>query len=241
VAGALGLVLNTTSQTVRIERHQSRLNRKRRGVLTAARLIQEQCVEGGRRVRAWFVTTTYRPDVEWNPKQVAEFIDTARHYFKRRGAAFRYIWVWEPTKAGRPHYHLVVWLPLGFAMPKPDVKGWWRHGSTEREPLRKTVGYCAKYAAKSCPADAIPAGARLYGCGGLDASRRAEKSWWLKPGWVRELFTVTDRPARALGGGYQSRTTGAWEPPRWGILSRALDWSWIELCGLQAGPTLQGV
>ena len=224
-----GLDASTTSKTLVVDRHQSRMDRKRRGVLTSGRLLQECASENGFRSQCWMVTLTYRPDVEWSPRHVTELIDAMRKYFRRRGMPLRYLWVWEPTKAARPHYHVLVWTPRSWSLPKPDKRGWWRHGHTQRQQVRKAVGYCAKYAAKECAANSIPAGCRLYGCGGLDARRRAQRSWWLRPGWLRECVSIGEPVRRARGGGWVSADSGELFPARWRLVRRAPDWSWIEL------------
>jgi hypothetical protein len=175
------------------------------------------------------VTTTYRPDVDWEPQHITELLKACREYLRRRGEVLRYVWVLELTKAGKPHYHVLIWLPKGWSLPKPDKRGWWKHGSTRIEWVKKAVGYCAKYASKGAQPEDIPIGARLYGVGGLDAIARAIKSWWLRPGWIRDVCSVSDDLTRAPGGGYLSRRTGEIYPPQWEVCNRHKFWEWIEL------------
>jgi hypothetical protein len=60
-----------------------------------------------------------------------------------------FIWVIEWTKAGKPHYHVLIWLPQLAKLPKPDQAGWWSKGMTRTERIRAAgVGYIAKYASK---------------------------------------------------------------------------------------------
>jgi hypothetical protein len=129
-----------------------------------------------------------------------------------------YCWVAELTQAGRVHYHMIVWLPQGLTLPKPDKQGWWPHGHTKIEWARKPVGYLAKYASKGDAQNLFPKGLRLHGRGGLDTPGRQMVTWWLLPRYVREEF---DRPGqritRARGGGWVDLDTGqwleSWQPP----------------------------
>ena len=220
--------------TVVLERVPARMKRMRATVTQSAELLQGEAMHGGFRTWAVFVTLTYAPEHEWQPGQVTEFIRSVREYLRRQGIRARYVWVIELTKHGRPHYHVLFFLPRGKKLPKPDLRGWWPWGMSNIQPARKPVGYLVKYASKGVPAmddpamPAIPKGARLSGNGGLSVQARQVRSWRLAPAWVRELFTVEDRPVRAPGGGWLSRVTGHWEPPRWRIKARAADWSWIE-------------
>lgn len=175
------------------------------------------------------VTLTYRPGEMWNPLHVAAFLKNVRQWLLRRNAKARYVWVMELTKAAVPHYHVLLWLPRGVTIPKPDKQGWWAHGSTRVEWARKAVGYLAKYASKGCEPGDIPRGARLHGAGGLDADQRAERTWWMRPMWLREVTTIGERVDRAKGGARISRLSGeVWFTP-WSVVERAKDWSWCDL------------
>ncbi|HPE81497.1 MAG TPA: hypothetical protein PKZ35_16000 [Gammaproteobacteria bacterium] len=203
------------------------MKRMKRGVITSARLMREDLERGGFRCRAAMLTLTYCPGAEWDPKQVTALVRLVREYLRRRGHRCRYVWVLETTKVGKPHYHVLFWLPRGVTLPKPDKRGWWPWGSTRIEWVRQAVGYLAKYASKGSD-HPFPPGARLHGNGGLSAEARAERTWWLAPGWVREVFTVVNRPARAPGGGWVSRETGDWIPSPWRLVDKAADWSWCR-------------
>lgn len=208
-----------------------------RSVRTAAELHADETQRGGFRCKAAMVTLTYAPEIAWEPRHVTGLLKAVRQYLARRGHACRFVWVLELTQAGRPHYHVLFWLPRGLSLPKPDRQGWWPHGSTRIEWARSPVGYLCKYASKGCEECQLPKGARLCGLGGLSAEGRRVRSWRLCPAWVREVFGVDDRPIRAPGGGWLSRLTGDWEPPRWRLVARAPDWSWLRfapVCGLQA-------
>lgn len=165
------------------------------------------------------VTLTYRPADRWYPRHVSEYLRALRRHF---GGTVRYVWVAElqakrMARSGESaehclHYHVVVWLPHGVAMPKPDLEGHWPHGMTQVEPARQPIGYLLKYASKG-EAGEFPRGARLCGAGGLEREGRLWVRWWLLPRYVREVVTVGDDVHRARGGGWVSLSTGEWWPP----------------------------
>lgn len=209
---AAGLVHSQTSGTsgekaIRVDREASRLKRLQCSVLTAARLhVQERS-----RWKVAMLTLTYRPDVDWMPGQVSTIVRHIRQYLKRRGVDMRFVWVQEFTKKGRPHYHMLLWLPLGLTLPKPDKRGWWPWGMTKIEWARNAVGYIAKYASKG-DSLALPAkGARMHGNGGLTGDALLEQRWWKLPGWLRHGVKPSDRVRRALpgsGGGFVHPESG---------------------------------
>lgn len=165
------------------------------------------------------VTCTYREDVRWVALQLTELLKCIRQYAARCGFRCRYTWVLELTKRGRPHYHLLVWLPKGRTLPKPDKQGWWKYGMTKIEWARNAIGYLAKYASKGDDYDlrALPAGARLSGFGGLNKSSRTELRWWKLPKWVREVFTEISDVGRTKGG-YVHRPSGEFLASRYMVV-----------------------
>jgi hypothetical protein len=217
-----GLVYSQTSDTrsgsrLFLDPVASRLSRMRRSTITAARLITEDAAAGGFRWKAAMVTLTYRPGRTYAPRDVSEFLKRARQWAARRGFDLRYVWVLELTRAGVPHYHVVLWLPKGTSMPKPDKQGWWPHGSTRIEWARNAVGYIAKYASKGGDMKALPPGSRICGSGGLSDDARNVRAWWLSPGWVRHQWTPDDRPRASAGGGWCSLVSGEWLPSPWDV------------------------
>ncbi|MCB1758323.1 MAG: hypothetical protein KDI68_00895 [Gammaproteobacteria bacterium] len=203
------------------------MKRMKRSVLTSARLLQEELQRVGWIGRIAMLTLTYRPEADWEAKQITRCVKALRVWMERRGHPLRYVSVLELTRAGKPHYHLLIWLPRGLSLPKPDKRGWWCHGWTRIEWARNALGYIAKYASKGTSGGKFPKGARLTNSGGLTRRSRFERAWWLAPGWVREQFTVEDRPVRAPGGGWVSRVTGDWLPSPWRLVDKAADWSWM--------------
>jgi hypothetical protein len=137
-----------------------------------------------------------------------------RDWSARRGAKLRVLWVAEQHKSGRIHYHVIVFLPSRLSLPFPDRQGWWPHGMSQRQALRKqSVGYLIKYATKGADVSAPwPKGCRLHGHGGLDLAQRIRRSWWVLPKYIREQTEDFLRVRRARGGGWLSPVTGQWWP-----------------------------
>ena len=232
-----GLVCSETKGTPATEYHldpqQIRLRRLRRAVITAARLQQDSLTRAKARFRVAMLTLTYADIAGWKPQHIKELLRHLRQYLKRRGHAFRYVWVAELQERGAMHYHIVIWLPRGVTLPKPDKRGWWPHGSTRIEWARKPVGYIAKYASKTnSKGGAMPRGARLYGIGGLERPDRHERSWWMLPQYIREYSPEPreNGPAkRAKGGGWLT-PFGEWLPSKFKIKSFN-PLAAVELCG----------
>lgn len=188
------------------------------GTCRAAQEITQEAENGGRRLKAAMLTLTYREQGAWNPRHVSETLDHIRKYLGRRGEVLRGVWVAELTQRGRVHYHLLLWLPRGTTLPKPDKQGWWRHGSTRIEWARSGVGYMVKYASKGDSVERFPRGLRLHGRCGLELLQRRRVAWHCLPRYVREHFTECGAwVVRAYGGGWVDRGTGewleAWHPP----------------------------
>ncbi|WP_342315420.1 replication initiation protein [Lysobacter sp. FW306-1B-D06B] len=191
------------------EQKRKRLGKMKQNVITSARLHVEEAQRGGFRGKWAMLTLTYRDDERWVAKQVTELLKCLRQYATRAGFAARYTWVLELTQRGRPHYHVLVWLPKGRTLPKPDKQGWWKYGMTRIEWARKAVGYLAKYASKGDDYDlrTLPRGARLSGFGGLSDGARIELRWWKLPGWLRQQWDQICDVGR-IKGGYVNRETG---------------------------------
>lgn len=209
---AAGLVYSQTSGTssakpIRIDREASRLKRLRCSVLTAARLhVQEKT-----RWKVAMLTLTYRPDVNWGAGQISALVRHIRQYLARKGIEMRHVWVMEFMKNGKEHYHMLLWLPLGVTLPKPDKRGWWPWGWTKIEWARNAVGYIAKYASKGDSLAQPAKGARMHGNGGLTGVALIEQRWWKLPGWLRDRVTPSDGVRRApagSGGGFVNPDTG---------------------------------
>lgn len=194
-----------------VDPHLHRINQMQKAVRTSARLHVESAASRGHRFRPAMITLTYRADAIQRPRDISVLLKHIRQYLARRNHILRCVWVMELTKSGNPHYHIVVWLPKGVTLPKPDKRGWWVHGSTRIEWCRKTaVGYITKYISKGCENSvSIPARSRIHGACGLDSVARCARRWWLLPCWVRELFPIIgDCPVRLRGGGWLHPPSG---------------------------------
>jgi hypothetical protein len=190
----------------------------RKALITGATYHEEASRKGGFRVRVAMLTLTYRPGADYRPRHVSEMLMHVRKWLGRRGTALRAEWCLELTRAGKPHYHVLVWLPWRCKLPLLDECGWWPHGLTRMEWARNPVGYMAKYASKGTNGHALPRGARVFAVLGLDAEGRRIKRWWCAPGWVRVRWPETAADVSpAAGGGWVARATGEWHPSPWVI------------------------
>jgi len=184
-----------------------RLSRMRRGVWAAASAHKEACP----RPLYWclMVTLTYADVHGWRPRHIKEYVNALRRHFGSR-QRLRYVWCLELQKRGAPHYHLLLWLPVGIKVPKPDRSGMWRHGMSRVEESHAPIAYIAKYTSKGGDEVDLPRGSRIYGCGGLERGERIVMRWQMLPRYVRERFDFSHRVIRAKGGGWLSLTTGEW-------------------------------
>lgn len=202
----------------------SRLKKMRSGILTAAGLIVARLGASGQRWKPAMVDLTYADADAFDPRQLSGLMKHIREWAKRRGLPpLPYVWVLERgEKRGRLHYHLLIWLPKGVTLPKPDKQGWWPWGHTRIAWARRAVGYLAKYATKG-PRDGsgpfFPKGARIHGKGGLTAVERSQCAWWRAPAWVKQAWPRwEDQPRPAPGGGWVSRVLGDWLPSPWKLV-----------------------
>jgi hypothetical protein len=209
---------------VALDPHRSRLKRMRSSVLTAANLIRARLGGSGRRWKVAMLHLTYADEDEFSPDQISRLMKHIREWSRRRRLpALPYVWVLERgERRGRLHYHVLVWLPKGVTLPKPDKQGWWPWGSTRIEWARDAVGYLAKYLSKGSAEDGrafFPKGSRSHGKGGLDAVERSKCAWWRAPRWVKDAWPDwQDEPRPAKGGGWMSRALGDWRPSPWRLV-----------------------
>ncbi len=218
---ASGLVSSQTSGTpegwVEIDPFLTRLRRLRRAVLTAARMHEFELMH--QRFKPAMLTLTYREVGGWQRRHISDLLQRIRVWLRTRGHRLRYVWVAELQQRGALHYHVLLWLPRGLSLPKPDKQGWWTHGSTRIEWARKPAGYLAKYSSKldSKVGIGFPAGARLHGRGGLGELGRSVASWFNLPQWAREVCDLADRAVRRKGVGLVTRQTGVCLPSPWRV------------------------
>lgn len=217
---APGLVIFKTSDTallesVEIDQVQARMKRLRRSITWAARLF-EHCL-GSRQYKPAMLTLTYRDIDGFKPLHISELIKRIRQWLDRRGHTMRYVWVAELQRRGALHYHVLLWLPRGLTLPKPDKQGWWPHGSTRIEWARNAIGYLCKYISKFDSLGYIPKGARLHGSGGHDEFAKQIRQWVNLPTWLKSLAGVESRYLRVKGVGLVERSTGVHVPSPWWV------------------------
>lgn len=155
--------------------------------------------------RVAMITLTYREDGMWQEGHVRELLKHYREYFRRYAKGqgipeFHYVWVMELTQIGRPHYHVVMWMPKGVKPPLPDDQGWWPHGKTQAIYAHSPVGYLAKYTSKHETKSGrhLPKGARLWGYGGLKMVERGPVAYALAPRWVKKFAHHESHPVRRV-------------------------------------------
>lgn len=229
-AASLGLVPSSTSDTRRVsialDTNRIRALRLKKSVITGARLHDQEATKGSTRGAWYMLTATYPAGSSSSPRDISDLLKRIRGFFDRavriryrgNGPRLRYLWVGELTKAGTPHYHILIWIPRGIFIPKVDKRGWWPHGSTQIEKARNAVGYLAKYASKWCGemAAAFPKGFRTHGVGGLNDESKRELRWWKAPTDAREALGPLADIRKALGG-YVDRLTGEFWPSPWRV------------------------
>lgn len=192
----------------------ARVVRMRRSVKAAARVVQEVALAGSLRCVPWLLTLTYREVDGWGPRDVSRCLECLRAWAARRGFVVPYVWVAELQKRGAVHYHVVVWVPKRYQVPKPDKQGWWRHGMSQRVRASKPIGYLLKYASKGGDGVQFPRGLRLSGCGGLTGPGRAVRYWLCLPQWVMRKAGEYQRITRLPGGLWLCEATGeVWRSP----------------------------
>lgn len=211
-AHGAGLVHFSTTDTIRLDHAVMRAKRTRHATITGARLIQEQLTRGGRRTYPVMITLTYGAAWLCSNGHITTYLKRCRELFRRRGKRFHYCWVAELQQRGVVHYHVVVWMPKGLQLPKPDKAGWWRYGMTRIEAARNAVGYLAKYVSKDTLKQQFPKGLRVHGRGGLSRASRIEQRWWASPLWVRRWTGEIVDVRRAKSGGFVRLDTGEYRP-----------------------------
>lgn len=221
---AAGLVSLKTSdtlipQSVEIDQDKARHTRLKRSILVAAKLFEHAF--RGFRMRPAMLTLTYKDVDGFEPRHVSELLKRIRHWLDRRGHGFHYVWVAELQQRGALHYHVLIWLPKGLTLPKPDKQGWWPHGSTRIEWARHPVGYLIKYASKFDIKEGLPKGARLHGAGGFDEAARQIRRWFNLPTWLKCLAGVGSRFVRIKGIGLVTGDTGVCVQSPWRVSCRA--------------------
>lgn len=204
----LPTAIQWAQDVVTVDPALARVTRLRKSIGVAAKLLHNM---GARKERRLMVTLTYRGDNRnWAPHHISDYIHRVRKWANRLGVRLRYVWVAELQERGVIHYHVVFWLPASVTLPKADKRGWWPHGMTKTEVAHKPIGYLMSYVSKveSKNVGEFPHGARIHGCGGLDASARGIRRWVLWPSYVQGNSAVGECWRPAKGGGYVNHDDG---------------------------------
>jgi len=170
-----------------------------------------------RGTRCWFVTLTYRDLGGWRPRHISDFLRCLRAWCAKHECKARYIWVAELQQRGAVHYHLALWLPRRLVVPFPDRAGWWPHGMTQRAEAQAPIGYLMKYVSKGdTPMHTFPAGAHIYGTGGLCRDGKEMRAWVNLPEWAKRMHGVGE--LARVGGSVVVRATGEILTSPWQVL-----------------------
>lgn len=213
-------------------------------------MLEERVQRGGFRGRWLMVTPTYRDDVKWDRRHMTAYMHRMRQWFRRQRVPLHYTWVMELTKRGRPHYHLLVWVPRHLLLPSADKRGWWPHGMTRTEKARNAVGYLAKYASKLGDAHNVgdveedgsvswrsfPRHARI--CGGTMFKGEQGREWryWTAPQWARDSVPK-GTPLKRVSGGYVVLDTGELLLSPWRFVGLSADRK--QLLFVQRAPPVE--
>jgi len=161
--------------------------------------------------RAAFLTLTYRDGETWAPKQITEFLNHVRKWYRTRvqNSSPSLIWVAEMhSNRAYPHYHLIIWLPKGHKIPKPDESGWWSHGMSNIRWARSPAGYLAKYLGKArdYSGQEFPQRMRRYGI----ATKQFCLDFFRVPSWLTYVSrgSFSDAYRRIKGWGWHHIKTG---------------------------------
>ncbi len=174
-------VNTATGEVLRLSTTEARVNRMRKRIAAWSRSLP-------RGYQYILVTLTYRAVNGWSARHVSAFLKRVRRHLG--DALVGYAWVAELQRRGAVHYHVVLVVTPGARIPKPDEAGWWPHGSSRVELVRRAragASYLRKYISKAECVDAFPAGLRLFAV----VIRRAfsDAAWslrWLSaPAWLR--------------------------------------------------------
>lgn len=180
-------IANDSGSVVFVSNRKARLYRLRKSVYNAGEEIEANIPAHW---NCYFVTLTYREVGDWKPNHIRDFLHRVRMWLARRGYKLHYVWVAELQKRGAVHYHILVWLPPGIVMPKPDAFGWWPHGSTNRDISKKRTGYLMKYVSKGeKEGKKFPKGIRIYGYSRHFETISRRVSYYRAPLWLRNNFS----------------------------------------------------
>lgn len=203
-----------------IDTNEQRLDTMRSKVTETSKIVDQDGMLQRLGYRCWMVTLTYAKVGANKPQDVMRFLDAVRKRFNRSKHLFRYLWVAELQERGALHYHILIWFPRRYYVPKFDKAGLWPHGITHRAVARSPVQYLTKYASKlqsKCGEHAFPKGFRMHGFGGLPPAAASFRRWKFLPMWARDLGGPDLELRPQPGGGRFSKETGEWFESPWEV------------------------
>lgn len=176
----------------------------------------------GKNYVPWLCSLTYRDVDGWNPNDIRFFLNRVRAYLARRGLPFIYVWVAELQKRGALHYHVMIWLPKNFKLPRFARFGWWDHGFTDQRIAQKAVGYLMKYISKDETKNKFPRGVRIYGYGGASVEVKRRIRFFrcnqsIRNDITKSGLTYRDVDMRKVTGGKCDILTGWFFQSQWKV------------------------
>jgi hypothetical protein len=243
-----GLVTSRTRSTrypsmrvadvLRSVNRERRFRRMRRVVIAAADASREACSRGGFRYWTVFVTLTYAAtegERAWSTRDVSQYVACVREWLRRRGVKLRYQWALELQGSGRPHYHLIFWLPDGMKIPKPDSSGHWSKGFSWVIKATRPVGYLVKYVSKSTGINehgeemSLPRNARLFGTGSPDSDVKHATHRAGLPMWLDARAAPGERCSRVLRQGWTEQSSGVVHPSPYVVQWSRDEWGQVVI------------
>lgn len=219
--------LNVASELRSLNRTR-RVRRMRRVVIASADAARKSAERGGHRLQCVMVTLTYASESVWASRDVSGYVRRVREWLRYRRIPARYQWVIELTKKGRPHYHLLWWVPRGTRLPKPDQSGQWTLGSSRIELAFRPVGYLVKYATKGTDGE-LPPGSRLFGTGAPELDVRLATHRAGLPMWLSASTDPNSRCSRVARVGWVEKDSGAIHESPYELRFGRDDWGFVVI------------
>ncbi|MFN4217597.1 MAG: hypothetical protein ACK4HQ_09385 [Brevinematales bacterium] len=95
------------------------------------------------------ITLTYRDIGEYQSSDIRSYMNALSMWCRRNDVKiYGYAWVLEFQRRGVAHYHVLLAVPRGTKVPKPDMSYWPAGMSQVKRLNRVGAGYLAKYMSK---------------------------------------------------------------------------------------------